>query len=83
MVIVISIPPRAYTNTNIINALSSLMYLLFENTHLLENKNELSRPIKYPKKEDKLIFDVKIQIDLKTKKFKILENTPTIKNLEI
>ena len=36
------------------------MYLLFENTHRLENKNELSRPIQYPKTEDKFIFDVKI-----------------------
>ena len=66
-----------------INALSSLIYLLLENTHLLENKKELSRPIKYPKIEDKFILDVKIQTDLNTKKFKILENTPTIKNLEI
>jgi len=59
------------------------MYLLFENTHLLENTNELSRPMLYPKTEDKFIFDVKIYINLNTKKFKILENTPTIKNLEI
>tara|TARA_Y100001978_G_scaffold167475_1_gene155582 strand:- start:146 stop:346 length:201 start_codon:yes stop_codon:yes gene_type:complete len=65
------------------NALSSLIYLLFKNTHLLENKNELSRPIQYPKIEDKFIFEVKIKINLNTKKFKILEITPTIKNLEI
>tara|TARA_Y100001933_G_C18587351_1_gene392377 strand:- start:302 stop:412 length:111 start_codon:yes stop_codon:yes gene_type:complete len=36
------------------------MYLLFENTHLLENKNEFKRPIQYPKIEDKFIFEVEI-----------------------
>ena len=59
------------------------MNLLFENTHLLDNKNEFKRPIQYPKTEDKFIFAVKIKIDLYTKKFKTLENTPTIKNLKI
>jgi len=29
------------------------------------------------------MFAVKIYINLNTKKFKMLENTPTIKNLEI
>ena len=59
------------------------MYLLFENTHLLENKNELRRPIKYPKIDDKFIFNVIIKIDLKTTKFKIVEHNPTIINLKI
>ena len=59
------------------------MYFLFENTHLLENKNEFRRPIQYPKTEDKLIFKVKIYINLNTKKFKILEITPTKINLKI
>ena len=36
------------------------MHLLFENTHLLENKNEFRRPIEYPKIEDKFIFAEKI-----------------------
>ena len=55
------------------------MHLLFENTHLLENKNEFRRPIQYPTTEAKFILAVEIQIDLYTKKFKMLENTPTIK----
>ena len=58
------------------------MYL-FENTHLLENKKEFKRPIQYPKTEDKFILDVKTQINLYAKKFKIFEKTPTTINLKI
>ena len=60
MVIAISSPPRAYIKTNKINVLFNLVDLLFENTHLLENKNEFRRPIQYPKTEAKFIFAVKI-----------------------